>query len=571
MFCTIVQDTLFSLYYVDVFLNVHGLTNRWFYVSEQAELELRAYIDITCASDSLHCIAYPFLLQIGQSIYIFWNAINDPLFAYWQDRTRGSKRSALYWGGPLLALSFLLPFLPVGAFFGGGEVAVGLHFLASICFFDGVFTYTCLAHCALFAEITSMQSERLSVLRAGELSMMFTAPLVLLASHFFVREALAPFRMFAFILAIACAVSLVWASKHVRSCSDLPVECTDGSQCSSGKLSSMGSAGTPSLRTFLSQFIRHRSMLSFMALNFLQVGTLAFFNNFFTIILSSLQLSNYFSWMGENGGMVLAGSQLLPPIIIIALAQPEDERGSVGKVSAAGIAGPPADRAYRVVRSLTLLKIALSLCMLLIGFEGHILLFALFLFASRALASATFAFFNVILSELIDEDRVTNARTSAMSSSYFGLNALVTKPAQSIAPVLAVNLWSQYGFRDARSPILSEGTLVTTDAASASADPILSSPRAADLQYVIFLCCTLGPLLIGIVQALIWRSYSLHGVRLQRVKNQLHAMTAGVGMNPDVEEAIPMERIDGTTDDEADHIVQSQQLLADGPDKRRQA
>jgi hypothetical protein len=27
------QDTLFSLYYVDVFLNVHGLTNKWFYVS----------------------------------------------------------------------------------------------------------------------------------------------------------------------------------------------------------------------------------------------------------------------------------------------------------------------------------------------------------------------------------------------------------------------------------------------------------------------------------------------------------------------------------------------------------
>ncbi len=275
-------DTIFSLYHIDVFLNVHGLTNNWFYVV--------------------------------QSIYIFWNAANDPIFAYIQgqwmqqacsheqpcrcsvdfffahllhllfflprtDRVRGSKRSALFYGGPLLGITFLLPFLPIGQWCGGSDTAVGLHFLLSMVAFDGIFTYTCLAHCALFAEITTVQSERLAVLRAGEVSMLLTAPLVLLSSSVFSREALWSFRIFAVLFAVACGVALVYASKHVRSVSDAPVACAPCEEdvCSTGKLTAMargngsgnGGSGTtdsPPLKLFLRQLLSHRSFLLFVCL-----------------------------------------------------------------------------------------------------------------------------------------------------------------------------------------------------------------------------------------------------------------------------------------------------------------
>lgn len=555
----------------------------------------------------------PSPFQIGQCIYIFWNAINDPLFAWFQDRTRGSKVSALAWGGPLLGLSFLLPFMPLGTWCGGSDAAVGMHFIASLCAFDGVFTYACLAHCALFAEITSVQSERLGVLRVGELSMLLLAPVVLLSNHLFVRDALAQFRVFAVLVAILCAAALLVASRYVRTaaevCGDPHGTCGAGKltqmvasspsgsgarvrgpslSASSGSLSTIASvaAGSaPSLRTFLSQFFAHRSMLLFMALNFLQVYTLAYFNSFFTIILSSLDLAQEAPWAHDAKGSILAASQLLPPLIILALSQAEELPGKDGVAgigaAAAASTPPPADRAYRVVRGLTLLKIALSACMWALG-SGRVLAFACYLFLTRALATATFAFFNIILSELIDEDTVVHGRAAPFSSSYFGINALFTKPAQSIAPIMTVGLWSRFGFReDAAGGAATAGATVS-DAASAAAlsDPIRSSPQAAQLQQVVFLCCTLGPLLTGVAQALIWRFYLLHGARLQRVKQQLLSM--GVNGAAACTPALVLDRLErgsskggvASSDDsldreDAESPEQVQQRLLSHDDKRR--
>jgi Na+/melibiose symporter-like transporter len=115
-----------------------------------------------------------------------------------------------------------------------------------------------------------------------------------------------------------------------------------------------------------------------------------------------------------------------------------------------------------------------------------------------------------------------------MSSSFFGINALLTKPAQSIIPVLTVGLWTAYGYRKTDDAEAVSGAAPAADGgASPAANPILSSPQAAQLQHVIFLCCTLGPLLTGLVQALLWRHYSLHGARLVQVKRRLAVLTAG--------------------------------------------
>ena len=107
-------------------------------------------------------------------------------------------------------------------------------------------------------------------------------------------------------------------------------------------------------------------------------------------------------------------------------------------------------------------------------------------------------------------------------SSYFGVNALLTKPAQSIAPVAVLALWTSYGFREQKAE---QQQQTDTGAHSVSeTNPILASPQSTQLQHVIFVCCTLGPLLTGLLQLLVWRFYTLHGQRLVDVKRSLHKL-----------------------------------------------
>ena len=519
-------ETLFSLFSIDLFLTVYSLSTRWFF--------------------------------IGQSVYIVWNAINDPLFAWFQDRATGAgagvagssggsaKVDALKYGGPLMGLAFLVPFLPLATLLGdGGEVAVGLHFLFALCFFDGVFTYACLAHCALFAEITTQASERMQVMRVGEVAMLATAPVVWLAQAAFDRSNLGPFRWFALGLAMLCGFVMWVAADYVKvvSSSNTSVNCADDGCASGGKLSavvaatssaasagsSSGSSSTPSLRTFLVQFFSHRSILLFIGANFLQVFTLAFFNGFFTIIVDSIELDAT-AVGGDAAGTAAGGwtssksvalgfSQLLPPLLILALSVEESAESFVGS-DVTSPAPSSLDRAYRVVRGLTFLKIALSFGMLLLGVSAP-LLFLCYLFLTRALATTTFAFFTPLVSDCIDEDTVTWRRARPFSASFFGINALLTKPAQSIAPVLTVGLWNRFGFRAQH-----EGQAAGTSTEMIR-DPIRSSPQADDLVRVVFLCCTVGPLLIGLVQAMLWSLYTLRGEKLKRVKQQLAVMQSG--------------------------------------------
>lgn len=95
--------SLFNLYYVEVFLTCWKLPESWFYT--------------------------------GQVFYLVWNAINDPLFGWLQDRASmgeldsiQQRARSIFIAGPLFALAFLLPWFPWA---NGAESPgiVGLHFI----------------------------------------------------------------------------------------------------------------------------------------------------------------------------------------------------------------------------------------------------------------------------------------------------------------------------------------------------------------------------------------------------------------------------------------------------------
>jgi len=104
----------------------------------------------------------PLYFIIGQVIYMAINAINDPLLGQLSDRTNREKwgsRRLIYirWGGPIWVLTFLLVWFPWSY---DNQLIIFLHYVISICLFDTMLTLVILVWMALLPEMTTDIDER---------------------------------------------------------------------------------------------------------------------------------------------------------------------------------------------------------------------------------------------------------------------------------------------------------------------------------------------------------------------------------------------------------------------------
>jgi Na+/melibiose symporter-like transporter len=65
-----------------------------------------------------------------------------------------------------------------------------------------------------------------------------------------------------------------------------------------------------------------------------------------------------------------------------------------------------------------------------------------FHFSNRVFTEGTCKLLNLVISDLVDEDFVIHGRKQAVSALMFGTSALVSKPGQTIAPLLGMWLLS---------------------------------------------------------------------------------------------------------------------------------
>ena len=84
----------------------------------------------------------------------------------------------------------------------------------------------------------------------------------------------------------------------------------------------------------------------------------------------------------------------------------------------------------------------------------------------------------------------------------FGLNALVTKPAISVAPMITVALLNSYGYSSAPSKFPPASTSTVT------ASEIQSADSSALTNAMFYVTCAL-PIITGILQLLLWRFYTI--------------------------------------------------------------
>jgi GPH family glycoside/pentoside/hexuronide:cation symporter len=99
-------------------------------------------------------------IALASAIYAVWNALNDPIFGYISDSTRskrGRRIPYMRYTAPFLAATFVLVWLaPQHA----GDFTLFLWMLVSMVLYDGCYTIIGLVYSALLPEVTESDTQR---------------------------------------------------------------------------------------------------------------------------------------------------------------------------------------------------------------------------------------------------------------------------------------------------------------------------------------------------------------------------------------------------------------------------
>lgn len=162
---------------------------------------------------------------------------------------------------------------------------------------------------------------------------------------------------------------------------------------------------------------------------------------------------------------------------------------------------------YDFIKRVNEALMAVNLLALLVGFESH-MLWGLLVVIQMVLF-ASWGFYDLIMADVIDGDRVKNKRKESVSTSVHGVQALIVKPSQSLAPMLGVWLLSRNGLHNNKNVEKNNN------------EEEYSIESNTNLQHAIFLLMFGVPLICTICQYFIWRQYDLKGDKLLKIKESL--------------------------------------------------
>jgi len=407
---------------------------------------------------------------IGQFIYMVWNALNDPIFGWLSDRAPGiTKRRlpAIKYGGPLWALVFALAWMDIGTDVQTSSFLAGIHFCVVLCAYDGLLTLVELNHGALMADLGSSLSDRTRLNTASAIGAVFGSFSSFFGHLYWNPADGVPQTSFS---RFSAAVALLAAVAFSFSAAKVAVEEKAESAAEKEEKSRL----SPSV--VARQLYRQHNLGIFTLVSALQVFECTFEKNFLSAFVDLL--------LGDQPrhvrSMIISTSFILPWLTTVLI-------------------GPLINRLglYPVIRSVMLLKIALSLTVLLLG-HGNPLVIGLYAVAARVLTECICRQSPVVLADLVDEDKVLNMRPKTLSAMVMGSNALFTKPGESLAPMLG---WAIINSNPAHDP--------------SSPDP--------ELQKLLFRCLVIGPLVVVSAQLLLWSRFTLRGSYLKRIKDMVTA------------------------------------------------
>jgi GPH family glycoside/pentoside/hexuronide:cation symporter len=405
-------------------------------------------------------------IGIAAVIYAIWNAFNDPLFGYITDNTRskyGRRIPYMRFTAPFLALTFILVwFAPPQA----GQQALFWWMLLTMLLYDTCYTIIGLVYSALLPEVSESDAERNGLQISSSLFGLLGTLLGFLIPDMVRPKAgdssLWPLYIAMIVIGIVAALLIVATTLKVK---ERP-EFTQVDQ------------PIP---------IREALKLTFSSKSFLVLVAA----NFMTILVQALLLGSTFylaDYVLQAGNVMVVLAALFIPLTI----------------------GVPVTtiirRRFGVVRAQQILLVIAGIGLTAIPFVPIALILPCIVLAGFGFSGPQ-TLTNVLFAQVADEDEVHSG--VRREGAFFGINALLTKPAQSVALVLIAQILAITGFVTRES---NQGVIFLDQ-----------SDRA------IFGIKTLVGLVPGIAMllgALILAWYPLKGAYLQEVQSTVLAMHA---------------------------------------------
>ena len=385
------------------------------------------------------------------------NAINDPLLGQLSDSTDRDKwgsRRLIYikYGGPIWAFTFLLIWFPWSY---TNQFTIFLHYTLSICLFDTFLTLVVMVWMALLPEMTMDTDERN---KANFLSLIFgvvaVAPFLGLTAE--LKTTSESFRVLMIVIAILSMVCLLLVSAW---CEERPEFQRDQ---------------TFNLSTSIKETIKLKSFQVFIAYNFCNV------------FLINLGISYLFVY-----SLVLTGdsSTSILGFLVIYLIVGYGSQFLCIKLR-------PKWGMRKVILRFGILKVIgtslFFVIMLAPGFEWMIWIAFMWLTFFGGYGVFTTG---GLMYLSVDEDEIKHGfRREGM---FLGINALFTKPANSLAPILATFILVSFGYVQGSN---------------------FQTPLALHGIKILFL---LVPTMVSAVGLLAFYFYPLHGERLTQLKDKL--------------------------------------------------
>lgn len=349
------------------------------------------------------------LIGIAWLIFAVWNAINDPLFGYIEDRTKsdlGRRIPYIRYGAPVYGVLFVLCWIPLVDI--NNEMALFLYFLIILFAFDTIFTIVVLITYILPAEMALTSKERASLMvyatYIGVIGFVltFVVPLILLTGETTGIDL--NFIIAMIIIGAACTVVMFVSSYYIKEYKFAQLEEPLGV--------------IPAIKE------------SFKNKNFI-----IFELSLFCIILGQTMLTTAVFYYVDFV-LNLSGVMAIVPIIIV-----------IGVMFAFAYFASKLIEKYGLKKVFIFGQIILGIGFVLtffIGWSLNTVIISMVLIGIGL--SILFIESPLILADTIDFDETkTNKRRE---TTYTGIEALITKPAISLGNWLFLIIISGYGFQE---------------------------------------------------------------------------------------------------------------------------
>ncbi len=396
--------------------------------------------------------------------FAIWNALNDPLFGWFSDKTKtkwGRRIPYLAVFTPIMAISFI--FLWLSPTKGEvGELGVFFYMLILICIYDTAFTAALLAWTALGQELSMDHRERASIqIYSLALGVVGTLIALLLPSLFLDQPGREGFIYLTIILAIVQFITMGITTLTVKerlefSHVDEPMGFFDS----------------------FKNTLKRKSFLTTVIMNFFLIFIQSvFFGNLF--------FYTYYAIPEFNSDLLL--------LLVVGFTVVGVMFGTYYTVKVNEKKG---------VKTAMLRAIILhGLGFLLVGILPGIIAVIGFFFVGVGIYAAM-TLFNVAFADVIDEDEVDTGRRR--EAAIMGINALVTKPAESFALGFIAIMLLLFKYTE---PIMGE-----------------QQPQSDLTILGIKLAMGVIPAIIAFLAAFVYSMNPLYGKHLEEIKTKMYKM-----------------------------------------------